>query len=98
MADMAIISLPNYLDALAAAKEKSGNNTPMTSGELAQRIRDIETFKPEQAGEATITANGDQTFTPDEGKVFSTFTAKVQVPCSYREVDNEFGGQTAIFG
>ena len=39
----------------------------------------LETQKEEEAGTATITANGSQTFSPTSGKVFSKFTATVNV-------------------
>lgn len=42
-------------------------------------IGTLEPQKEEEAGTATITANGAQTFSPTSGKVFSKFTATVNV-------------------
>lgn len=42
-------------------------------------IGTLEPQKEEEAGTATITANGAQTFSPTSGKVFSEFTATVNV-------------------
>lgn len=40
----------------------------------------LETQKDEEAGTATITENGSQTFSPTSGKVFSDFTVTTNVP------------------
>ncbi len=40
----------------------------------------LETQKEEEAGTATITENGSQTFSPTSGKVFSDFTVTTNVP------------------
>ena len=40
----------------------------------------LETQKEEEAGTATITENGSQTFSPTVGKVFSNFTVTTNVP------------------
>lgn len=40
----------------------------------------LETQKEEEAGTATITENGSQTFSPTSGKVFSNFTVTTNVP------------------
>ena len=40
----------------------------------------LEVKKEEEAGTATITENGSQTFSPTSGKVFSNFTVKTNVP------------------
>lgn len=40
----------------------------------------LETQKQEEAGTATITENGSQTFSPTSGKVFSNFTVTTNVP------------------
>ena len=41
---------------------------------------DVPKQKEEEAGTATITANGSQTFSPTSGKVFSDFTVTTNVP------------------
>ena len=41
---------------------------------------DVPTQKGEEAGTATITTNGTQTFSPTSGKVFSDFTVTTNVP------------------
>lgn len=45
----------------------------------------LETQKEEEAGTATITANGSQTFSPTLGKVFSDFTVTTNVPTKLQE-------------
>ena len=57
---------------LVASNIKTGVNIGGITGTL-------ETQKEEEAGTATITANGSQTFSPTSGKVFSKFTATVNV-------------------
>ena len=42
----------------------------------------VPTQKEEEAGTATITTNGTQTFSPTSGKVFSNFTVTTNVPTS----------------
>ena len=63
-----INSLTNFLtDVATAIKSKTGKNTSIPAANFDTEIMTIETGGTYQSKTVTISANGDQTITPDQG-------------------------------